>query len=767
MNKATRILLVDDDLGILQLFSEILRSEGYEVWVASTGQQGLQLTLERRPDLVLLDVMLPDISGIDVCKQIKSNPALPDVFVVLVSGLATSTGQKVLGLETGADDYVSKPLEMSEFLARIRTIVRLRDTTAALRASEQHYRRLVEILPDAVSLIDLQGRLTAANPQAAAMLGYRDEGELAQKNVFDLAQPQDRERLRIDLATVINTGMMRNAEYTLLRKNNVLFPVELSAAAVMDADGKPAGLVTVGRDITQRKWAENLLRIQRDFGIFLSSTNDLNSTMERLLAISLQCEGIDCGAVYLADLETGALHLATCQGLSEDFAKSISHFAEDSAQARLAKAGQASYWHAGEPIAGIAEQVRHENLRAAEAIPIRHGGRLVAVLNVGSHADQEIPAKSRLGIEAIAAQAGDAIARIQAEQSLRANQQLLEKTLHSLHSAVFVIDAGTSVIQETNPSATRMFGYAREEMVGRTSAVLHLNPAMSNQFKKHLLAAFKGKGFLSEFEFQMRHQDGTSFPTEHSVMPIKNEAGQLARWVSVVRDITKRKRADEALRRLPWRIIEAQEAERLRVARELHDGVNQIIASAKMRLHKVMQDGVSSLNPAAREILARCDRQLVQALEENRRIARNLRPNDLDELGLAEACRNFCKELQTRTKLNVKCSITRLSHRLPPAAELSLFRIVQEAVNNAEKYARATTIRLRIAFQGDSIVLKIQDDGHGFDVTAAKVDKRKGHGIGFTNMRERAASLGGTCEIESVPKQGTTITVRVPAKKTA
>jgi signal transduction histidine kinase len=171
-----------------------------------------------------------------------------------------------------------------------------------------------------------------------------------------------------------------------------------------------------------------------------------------------------------------------------------------------------------------------------------------------------------------------------------------------------------------------------------------------------------------------------------------------------------------------------------------------------------------ALNPVAKELLARCDELLVQALEENRRIAHDLRPTDLDALGLADACRNFCRQFQARTNLVVKTRLARFAQRCPPATELNLFRIVQEALNNVEKHAHAKTVRLQIASQPGGLLLRIQDDGHGFDPSVVKPDRRKEGGIGLTNIRERAAILGGTCEVVSAPNQGTTITVRVPCQ---
>ena len=145
MKKNGLILLVDDDESIRQLFSTCLLREGYEVLEAGTGQAGLQLAQTRRPDLVLLDVGLPDMSGVEVCRQIKTDPALKDVFIAFCSGEATSDDHKVSGFRTGADEYLVKPFGLQELLARVQTLLRLRNTTAALRASEEHHRRLIDL----------------------------------------------------------------------------------------------------------------------------------------------------------------------------------------------------------------------------------------------------------------------------------------------------------------------------------------------------------------------------------------------------------------------------------------------------------------------------------------------------------------------------------------------------------------------------------------------------------------------------------------------
>jgi PAS domain S-box-containing protein len=596
MNEASRILVVDDDPAILQVFSQILRTAGYEVREASTGRQGLQQTREHRPDLVLLDVVLPDMRGVEVCRQIKADAALPDIFVVLFSGEATGPAHKVVGLDTGADDYITKPVNPDEFLARIRTLLRLKRTTTALRVSEQRYRGLAESSPDAIFIVDRNTALQYVNQAAMRWLG-RTEGKVLGCSPAEFFPPEIARRQRESLQRAFEKGKLVHAE--------AWTPF-------------PGGV----------RWIES--------------------------------------------------HL----------------------------------------------------------VPLR---------------DQKGVVVSVMGV------ARDATKRKRAEESLKEREELRRRIISTAMEGFWMLDLAGNLV-EVNEAYCRMSGYSREELLSMHVSDVEVNeptPRLVVQHTRRITQSGK-----DQFETRHHCKDGRVMEVEVSATSLKLGKGYV---FAFMRDITDRKRIEKELRQLPVRIIESQEAERLRVARELHDGVNQLIASAKMRLRKVGKS-VPALKPATREILSRCSGLLVQALEENRRIARNLHPSDLDELGLAAACRNFCRQFQTRTGLAVKCSIARPGRRLAQAVELNLFRILQEVLTNVEKHACAKTVRVQLAFQHSFIVLRIQDDGHGFPARGSKPAKQRGRGVGLTNMRERAVSLGGSCEIKSAPNRGTTVMVRIPRR---
>jgi PAS domain S-box-containing protein len=379
--------------------------------------------------------------------------------------------------------------------------------------------------------------------------------------------------------------------------------------------------------------------------------------------------------------------------------------------------------------------------------------------------DRAFPIRDASGnIYRIVGIADDITKRKQAWDALGESEARKRAIMQASLDGIITIDHEGRML-ELNSAAEKIFGHSQSRLIGEN--VIELIPASFKPwFKSGLINGFAGvKGPIrgSRIEMPALRTDGSHFFAEFTITRIELLGHPM--FTLYIRDITKSKRAEAELRLLPQRIIKAQEAERARIARELHDGINQLIASVKMRLRRV-EDSLPDLKPAAREILHRCDRLLAKVLDENRQIARNLRPTELDNLGLITACESFCKEVQSRTNLKFQCQFTSSNKRLLPVIELNLFRIVQEAINNIEKYAQAKSVKLQIRFHGNSVILKIQDDGRGFEGTTHKLKKKGLHGLGLTNMRERTLSLGGTCKITSLPGRGTNITVSVPLKTT-
>ncbi len=966
------ILVVDDNSDVSRLHAEFLREDGYAVLEAATGRQGLEMARTRRPDLVLLDVRLPDLGGREVCRQIKGDAELRDMLVVLCSGEAISSADKVQGLVTGADEYLTKPVDLEELRARIRTLMRLRETVRALRASEEHHRRLIDILPDAFCMF--QGdRITNVNARAVALMGYGGPAELIGKKISELAAAAEYEKIQADIRAARNSGVLREAEYTLLKKNGEPVRVELSATHINGPGAQSAGWVCVVRDITERKAAQEKIHqllslldqahdviIVRDLG---GRIQYFNKGAERALGwTAAEVQGRNMNELLYEDpkrskaaqdilLRTGKwhgeligfskaqkpmifqchwtlvgaagadAHLVVCiltDITQRKLAEEKLHEQEALSQrilsttlegfCRLNQAGQfldaneaccrmigcprevllgmslGVQEHRNNPFPDLTLHHLHQSLKSGGArfdtqLRRQDGSRLdvevVATIlkqrenqillflrdntdrlraenllraseekfrQFSDHIQQVFwmtdPLQQELiyvsrgyeeiwgrSCQSLYASPADRIEAIHPEDRPRIKEAIRTKQAQGTYDEVYRIfrpDGSIRWIQdrafpirnevgkvyriagiadditkrkelwdalsesearkgaimrvaldgivtidhagkivELNAAAEKIFTHRSAKLVGRNILEL-IPPSLQPWFEDGLARSFtgeKGPAAGSRIEMPILRSDGSRFPAELTITRIRLK-GQ-PNFTLYVRDITQRKRAEEELLQFPRRIIEIQEAERQAIARELHDGINQILASVKMRLKKVEQN-LEGLSPAARVILSRCDQLLVKALQENRRISHDLRPSDLDHFGLFAACRNFCSEFQLRTDLAVQCRIPETKHRLASITELNLFRILQEVLNNIEKHAQARNIKVEFVVKGQSVTLKIADDGRGFDLKKAGPPKKRGHGFGLTNIQERAKVLGGTCKILPGSKKGTTITVTVP-----
>lgn len=218
-------------------------------------------------------------------------------------------------------------------------------------------------------------------------------------------------------------------------------------------------------------------------------------------------------------------------------------------------------------------------------------------------------------------------------------------------------------------------------------------------------------------------------------------------------------RADAARRTAERRMaifaLEAQEQERRRVARELHDGVSQALALIKFRV-QTAEDQIARSDERWHESLSRSKEMLDSVLDQVRRLSRNLRPGELDDLGLLAAIRTLCVDFQARTGLQLEIAFKGMDQRLPNELEVTLYRILQEALTNIERHAGAAEVSIFLQKRDGRVKLEIADDGRGFDPAGAS------NGLGLHHICERAALLAGTCALQSAPGKGLRILIELP-----
>lgn len=716
MNGSLPILVVHREPASLEALFKPLRNYGYQVLTAASAKLALKLTHEQRAGLVLLAINGLSPEETAMCQQIRIEAVASNIPVVIFP-CAPSVASIVENWKLGPNEYMVNGANTDELRTKIHMTVRLEQALAVLRESQQRQRQLVEILPAGMMLSDPQGRLRDVNRQAIALLGYTSRASLLAQNLFKLSRSQDHARLRADIAAVLKDGSLRKANYQLLKESGEVCEVELTADVWHDAKRQANGLVILVRDVSGQKSAENRARELLEI---------LNQTQD---------------AIIVRDLE-GTIHYAN-EGVQRLFE-----------------------WKEEELCGRNVRTIFFDNPRDFDAAQkeLRRRGEWDGELHLMSKSRRPLIVQARWtsmrGVNGepkyVVAVSTDVTERKHTEQSLREREQISHEIIDSALHGFWMVDL-RGELQDVNAAYCRMTGYTRKELLRKHVSDLDVGEPSRKLMLRHIQRLVRMGS--ERFETRHRRKDGSTFAVEVNATYLQLGGGYLFAFLN---DITERQQLDEERRHLSQQILAAQEAERARVGRELHDGVNQIIASARMRLRNVQQHA-NSLGPADRAILYRCDQLLAQALDENRRIARNLHPGDLDQIGLPEACLKLCKELASRTSLKVKSTVPRKWPRLIPTAELCLFRIVQEGLNNVEQHAEAKSVRLQLEVQDSGLVLKIRDDGGGFDSHAPKTKGQKRHGIGLANMRERATSLGGTCAVVSTPKRGTTITVRVPS----
>ena len=353
-------------------------------------------------------------------------------------------------------------------------------------------------------------------------------------------------------------------------------------------------------------------------------------------------------------------------------------------------------------------------------------------------------------------------------RALRDANDRYHQTIDSVMDAIIAVDESHNILL-FNPAAERMFGVSKQEMIGHPLSQLvpeRVRETHGLHMDRFMCTRGDSRAMASNMEITGLRADGTEFPIESTISQTLIEGRP--QLTAVLRDITQRRRAEENLREmnrqlrsLSASLQDVREQERTRIAMELHDDLGQQLTGLKLELSWLggrLKEG----RQATSDEVGAMRRLLDAAIASVRRIATDLRPLILDDLGFGEAVAWQTAEFARRSGLEITLDLQAQAMVQDDALATALFRIVQESLNNVVRHARATSVLVRLACDGDELALTVRDNGTGIVDCA-----RPGSGIGLVSMRERATALGGQFRISGAAGAGTTIEVTLPLDRAA
>jgi PAS domain S-box-containing protein len=341
------------------------------------------------------------------------------------------------------------------------------------------------------------------------------------------------------------------------------------------------------------------------------------------------------------------------------------------------------------------------------------------------------------------------------EKKLHASEEMLAGIVRSAMDAIIAIDEEQRVVQ-FNTAAERMFGCTAGEAIGTTidRFIPQWRGSGHREDIRHFGVINRAMGYLGDL--RAVGANGKELPIEASISEVRIDSKKL--FTAIIRDVTERKTAEGALARLNRRLIEAQEEERRRVARELHDDYQQRVALLAIDL-ETLAGNVENSPAAAAQRLRELWESACELGADLHDLSHSLHSSTLESLGLVAGIRAFCEEFADQQSIEIDFAHENVPPAIPGDAALCLFRIAQEGLRNVKRHSGADRAEVRLEASGETLHLSVTDRGRGFDSNSS----RSG-GIGIRSMEERVRLLGGNLEIQSRPLKGTRIDAWLSSK---
>jgi PAS domain S-box-containing protein len=565
-----------------------------------------------------------------------------------------------------------------------------------------------------------------------------------------------------EITTVILVGVLANLWFrTRAKQIKAVKEREQATAAMVIAQERLSSQIR--NTIKCEKKLTSLSNISNLLTQSLETKSSLRSAMDMVMEVM----GVEVVLLFSIEEKTKELILTAYAGVSPEFAQSIGRMRlGEGFNGRVAETEEPLLVEDASEDPGLSrEAVRQENLQAQLIVPMRAGGRVVGTLCVAMRQQREFNVEDVKLLTAIGSETGIAIenARLYQEQlgiteQLRQSEKNYRELFESAHDAIWVHDLEGNILV-ANKATETLTGFSIDELSSMN--VKHfLSPEslkIAEEVHDHLL---QGEAITQPYEQHLLRRDGTEATLRLTTNLISSD-GQPTAFQNIARDITEEKRMEENLRFYVQQITKAQEEERLRISRELHDSTAQTLIALLHQLENLLYDKAKLPVGEARELWD-FHEQIKGILQEVRHLSRDLRPSLIDDVGLLAALRWALRELKTEHSVDGNLQVRGDEQRLSQEVELILFRIVQEALRNIGKHSHASKAEVLISFEEGKFTATINDNGIGFQLPDKVGDLSRSGKLGLVGMQERVRLLDGSLEIKSEPGKGTTIIVEAP-----